>query len=87
MLKEISKTIYNLEERIEKIEEKLLDSFHESKKANAQLVTTSTMLTAIKEGLIAGELDLIINQKLSTPAIGDTIAETWPKDEDDKVPF
>ena len=92
LIREISKSVFNLEERIESIESSIKVLNNHSKQTaeslEASTILTARMLTSIKEGLCAGELDLIINGKLQTPAISDTIGEIWPvKDEDGGMPF
>ena len=92
LIREIAKTMFSVEERLEKLENsvKSLDELSKSgaKDLEASTILTSMMLTSIKEGLCAAELELVMSGKLGTAAISDTIEEKWPvKDDNDDMPF
>ena len=78
MVVELSKVVFDLDAKltsnakaIEKLETNIIDS---------GLPEVPKYLTAIREGLCAAELELVMGGKLETAAISDTIQAVWPID-------
>ena len=78
LVRELSKAVYALDEKLERANLVLT-----SKVDNVQAETrdATLMLNAIKEGLLAAELELVMSGKLGVAAIGDCIEEHWPNQE------
>ena len=80
-VKELTKAVFALDEKITTIGERLDGFSHITtipEKVDLNTMVVAGQLTAIKEGLCAAELDLVMNGKLGTTAISDTIEEHWP---------
>lgn len=78
MVVELSKAVFDLDAKltsnakaIEKLETNII---------NSGLPEVPKYLTAIREGLCAAELELVMGGKLETAAISDTIQSIWPID-------
>lgn len=78
MVVELSKVVFDLDAKLTsnaKAVERL-----EKNVAESGIAEVPRYLTAIREGLCAAELELVMGGKLETAAISDTIQSIWPND-------
>lgn len=74
LVRELSKGVYELDAKIQKVDDKV-------ERLQIGTGVTIDMVNAIKEGLLAAELELVMSGKLGVAAIGDCIEEHWPNRE------
>jgi hypothetical protein len=88
-----NKAVFELQQEINSLSSSVVDIQKNLGTLRNQVhMTTSltyTALSAIKDALSAAELELVMNGKLGTASITDTLSESWPEVDlgDDPTPF
>ena len=90
MIAQGNKAIFEIDERLKSLEA----SFLQAQEVNERYFTSlaekvllpalehnSLKLTSLKEGLVAAELELVMDGKLSSPAISESMNDTWPSED------